>query len=140
MTDDKPDLDGFAESLIRDVRDRAIADCDRLSSGASVGPSGRYWAAALQQDAATCAYRLIPAIVDQTLFALLDAIDNQRLGLLLANDESECRSLDEPGLGELAGWLVGAEDSWRKRFSRERFFDSFNDELVEGTDAQPGAE
>jgi transposase-like protein len=32
-------------------------------------------------------------------------------------------SLEELGLGEMAGWLMGSEDSWRARFSEERFHD-----------------
>lgn len=69
---------------------------------------------------------LVPDIVDQVLFELLDAIDNERLPLAWPTSEGRCVPLSEFGQGELAGWLMGSP-GWRHAYSGQRFFDPFAD-------------
>ncbi len=117
------ELDRFATVLMRRVRDRAIHECDRLASGTLVGPSAEYWRRLLQSDAHRAVEELIPNIVDQVLFELLSAVDNDELVLAWRREDGSFVSLEELGLGEMAGWLMGSEDSWRARLSAERFHD-----------------
>ncbi|CAN5831456.1 hypothetical protein BH11PLA1_BH11PLA1_01560 [soil metagenome] len=61
---------------------------------------------------------LIPDVVDDTIFHLLDAIDQ---GLLKMSMSSNGKTVDlaAEGLGELAGWYMG--NGWRNEYSEERF-------------------
>jgi hypothetical protein len=117
------ELDRFAVMLMRRVRDRAIRDCDRLASGTMVGPSAEHWRELLQTDARRAVEALIPSIVDQVLFELLGAIDNDELPLAWRREDGSFIPLEELGLGEMAGWLMGSDGSWRGRFSAERVHD-----------------
>jgi hypothetical protein len=119
----QPELDRFAAALMRRVRDRAIHECDRLASGEMVGPSADYWREVMQRDARRAVEALIPSIVDQVLFELLGALDNDELPLAWRGEDDSLIPLEELGLGEMAGWLMGSDDSWRVRFSVERLHD-----------------
>jgi hypothetical protein len=118
-----PELDRFATVLMHRVRDRAIHECDRLASGTMVGPSAEYWRERMRADTPQVVESLIPSIVDQVLFELLSALDNDELPLAWQREDGSYIPLDELGLGEMAGWLLGSEDSWPARFSAERFHD-----------------
>ena len=117
------ELDRFAATLMRRVRDRAVHECDRLASGTAVGPSAEYWRDLLDDRARRIVTMLVPSIVDQVLFELLDAIDNGDLDLAWRQADGSFVPLGDLGLGEMAGWLVGSQDSWRLRFSAERSHD-----------------
>jgi len=122
-----PEMDRFADALMRRVRDRAIAECDRLAAGGGAGPSGQRWAALVEDDGARRALKeLIPDIVDQTLFELLSAGDHDEIDLGWRRSDGSCVSLEELGSGELGGWLMGS-GGWRAQFSTQRFFDPFGD-------------
>jgi hypothetical protein len=121
------EVDRFAEALMRRVRDRAIAECDRLAAGEGAGPSGERWGALVSDESARRVLEeLIPDIVDQVLFELLSAGDNDELGLGWRRSDGSLVSLEELGSGELAGWLMGS-GGWQAQFSSQRFFDPFGD-------------
>ncbi|MCA9242677.1 MAG: hypothetical protein KDA32_01885 [Phycisphaerales bacterium] len=69
---------------------------------------------------------LIPDIVDQTIFALLHAIDDGALSLSFSASNGATVDLNAEGLGELSGWYIGSE-GWREKYSSERFVDDFAD-------------
>ncbi|MFG1954215.1 hypothetical protein [Micromonospora sp. NPDC048830] len=121
--DDRAELARFAELLMRRVRDEAIAACDNLAAGRMSGPDGTRWREATADPAARAAVReLIPDVVDQALFELLNALDNGDLPLGWQRDDGSWADLYDLGRSEMAGWfMVG--DGWRAQHSRQRFFD-----------------
>jgi hypothetical protein len=105
-----PDLvKEFASDIIRNVRDRAVRNCDMLMALKN----------ATAREALTT---LLPDIVDETIFALLDAIDNGVLRLTYASSAGDSIDLTDSALGEMAGWFMG-NDGWRNHYCQERFFD-----------------
>jgi hypothetical protein len=56
--------------------------------------------------------------VDETIFCLLNAIDDGGLNLTFNAPNGQKVDLTAEGLGELAGWYVGPE-SWRDQYSEE---------------------
>ena len=117
------ELQRFGKLLMRLVRDRAIAACDRLASGEMVGPDGERWRTVLSTtDAREAVMNLIPDVVDQTLFELLNAVDNGEFPLAWRQSDGSLVGLDHLGLGEMAGWLMGSP-GWRHQYSSQRFFD-----------------
>ncbi|MBW8875522.1 MAG: hypothetical protein JF614_11215 [Acidobacteria bacterium] len=133
------ELQRFAEGLIRLVRDRAVRASDRLASGAMVGPDGERWRSLVASKETSQAIReLIPDIVDQTLFELLNATDNGELPLGWRVSEGSFVGLEDLGLGEMAGSLMGSP-GWRHDYSAQRFFDPLSD-LRLGLDPEPSDE
>lgn len=65
---------------------------------------------------------LLPDVVDQVLFHLLDAIDNDRLPLAWL-DGTSSRPLEELGQGEMGGLLMMGDGGWIERYSSQRHFD-----------------
>jgi hypothetical protein len=65
---------------------------------------------------------VIPDVVDNTLFYLMNAIDNGIIPLRYKTDKGKTVDLSSVGEGEMAGWYVG-DDSWREKFSKERYVD-----------------
>lgn len=117
-------LDEFAQRLIASVRDPAIRSCDALAKGSVGGVLGERWQLLLRSaNAPEAIQELLPDIVDQVLFHLLDAIDNDRLPLALL-DGVTFRSLEELGQGEMGGLLAMGEGGWIDKFSTQRHFDS----------------
>lgn len=124
--DRQAELQRFAEVLIRRVRDRAIAECDRLVSGGMAGPDGERWRNLIvSQEAAQAVREVIPEVVDETLFCLLDAIDSGRLPLGWRVSGDSFVGLDDLGLGDMAGCLMGSP-GWRHEFSSQRCHDPFS--------------
>jgi hypothetical protein len=124
--DRKVELERFAEILIRVVRDGAIAECDRLLSASTVGPDAERWRKlTADQGSAQAIREAIPDVVDETLFRLLDAIDNGQLPLAWRTTDGSFVGLDEVGLEEMAGWLMGSP-GWRHAYSSQRFSDPFS--------------
>ena len=119
-----PDLvKEFASDIIRNVRDRAVRNCDMLVVRKSTSMIGERWDMALKNATAREALTtLLPDIVDETIFALLDAIDNGVLRLTYASSAGDSIDLTDSALGEMAGWFMG-NDGWRNHYCQERFFD-----------------
>jgi len=69
--------------------------------------------------------------VDETLFYLLQAIDQGVLRLSYTDESGQVVDLTEAGLGELSGWYMGS-GGWRARYSQERFVDDFGDLRADG--------
>lgn len=68
MTD--PELERFAERLMRRVRDEVIAEVDRLAAGEVVGPGGERWRmTATDESTRRVVHDVIPEIVDQVLLS-----------------------------------------------------------------------
>jgi hypothetical protein len=118
------DLRRFAESLVRLVRDPAIATCDRFLSRGYTGPGSERWRRCAEdahcRDALSA---LIPDIVDQVLGAMLNSVDNGDMPLAWQRGDRSFVPLEDLGRGEMVGWFMGSP-GWRDRFSEERFYDS----------------
>lgn len=123
----KSAIDELGELLTRYVRDAAIQSCDMQLRPDVQSPVARRWRAA----AATAGGNLppdvvIPDCVDETISALLQAIDQGLLRLSFTTSNGETVDLSEEGLGELSGWYMGS-GGWRAMYSKERFVDDFED-------------
>ncbi len=131
------ELNRFAEEMMRKVRDEAIHEADRLVSGKLANSDGERWRGLLKSEESRKAVEaLIPEVVDLTLFALLNSIDNRELPLSWRQAGGSVIGLDALGHGEMGGWLMGSP-GWRHAFSRERFFDPFSNlklDLGDGRD------
>lgn len=126
--DDEAELRSFAELLMRLVRDQAIDTCDALAAGRMGGYTGRRWRKHLGDDERVrqAVTVVIPEIVDEVLFALLNALDQGDLPLAWRGADGSCADLTELGGSELAGDFIG-EDGWRDHYSSQRFFDRLSD-------------
>ena len=123
----KREINEFAKLLVREVRDRAIANCDMLLEREGNSPMAKRWRGKL--DSGSCmelARTIIPDCVDQTLFYLLQAIDSGALRLSFVESSGTLLNLTDDGMGELAGWYAGV-DPWISEYSQQRFVDDFAD-------------
>jgi hypothetical protein len=126
-------VDEFARRLVETVRDLAIDSCDQLVGGVGRGVLGARWREQLGAPSAREAVsELIPDVVDQVLFHLLDAIDNGLLPLAWKRDGT-FEDLADAGQGEMAGWLMAGKGGWIDQYSARRHFDPF-----EGLDENGG--
>jgi hypothetical protein len=99
------------------------------------GLRAEQWQEVLQNsDAPSAVTALIPDIVDQVLFELLDRADNNGLRLAWRRNDGEWVPLSDLGSGEMAGWLMGS-DGWRESYSGERFNDYLANLHLRSTDA-----
>ena len=125
-------VEEFAKALVRQVRDAALRSCDRQLSPSSRTPVGARWREASAGGADNNAVRtVLPDCVDETLFYLLQAIDQGVLRLSYTDESGQVVDLTEAGLGELSGWYMGS-GGWRARYSQERFVDDFGDLRADG--------
>jgi len=129
------ELDRFAERLMTTVRDRAIVDLDARVADPTGDPISRRWGKVIQDDQIRDAlHQLIPEIVDHVLYQLLRAIDYEELPVAWMREDGSWISLEELGLGEMAGWMMPPE-GWRERFSGQRAPDPLSEEPGESPDA-----
>lgn len=120
---DSSSVDYFARRLVENVRDRAIDSCDQLARGTVGGVLGNRWRGQLESPGARDAMlELLPDVVDQVLFHLLDAIDNGHLPLAIGRSGA-FEDLAESGLGEMGGLYMAGEGGWIEEYSSERHFD-----------------
>lgn len=118
-----PDIAEFAKRLVERVRDASISSNDQALSPSAQHALAKRWNKSAQADSPTEFARvLIPDIVDDTIFFLLNAIDDGSLHLQYVTSSGKTVDLSRQGLGELAGWYAGT-DGWREMYSRERFVD-----------------
>src|ERR1700744_5957391 len=89
----------FAKILVQHVRDTAIKSCDaRLRSNNSKSPIAHRWQNALKTgDMLKFGETIIPDCVDDTIFFLLEAIDQELLNLTLNNLNNETINLTQEG-------------------------------------------
>ena len=118
------EIEEFAKALVRQVRDASVRNCDSLLQPQAASPVARRWKqfVASPSDLKT----LVPDAVDETVFSLLQAIDQGALRLKFVSGGGREIDLTEEGLGELSGWYMGS-GGWRAMFSEERYVDDFAD-------------
>lgn len=119
-----PEIEEFANTLVRQVRDAAIRNCDALLQPQAGSPVALRWKrlAAKSSDLQT----VVPDAVDETVFGILQAIDQGLLRLKFVSSSGREVDLAEEGQGELSGWYMGS-GGWRAMYSAERFVDDFAD-------------
>ncbi len=119
-----PEIEEFARTLVQQVRDAAIRNCDASLRPRAGSPVARRWKslAAPSADLLT----VIPDAVDEAVFGLLQAIDQGHLRLKYVSGSGREIDLTEEGRGELSGWYMGS-GGWRAMYASERFVDDFSD-------------
>ena len=121
------EIEEFAKALVRHVRDAAVESCDAELRQTSHSPVATRWRKASTADGKGIDPKvLIPDCVDQTIFYLLNAIDQELLQLLHKGSSGTTVDLPVDGHGELGGWFM-ASGGWRAKYSETRFHDDFAD-------------
>ena len=120
----KKEIDEFGELLVRLVRDKAIRACDGIVSGKRPDVVARHCREHLSGKVDDVE-KIIPDIVDTTVAALLEALDQGLLPLIYVGSGEQPTDLYNDGRGELVGWYLGA-DGWRSQHSKERYCSYFN--------------
>ena len=118
----RPELEEFARMLVQHVRDCAIKSLDMALRHDVEEPVAKRWRAAGVEKADV----VIPDVVDESVFCLLNAIDQGLLHLVFVSSDGTKVDLTEEGLGELGGWYMGS-GGWRAMHSQERFSDDAKD-------------
>jgi hypothetical protein len=123
----RPEIEEFAKVLVEWVRDAAIRSSDRTLRPDSPSPVATRWREAAREETHEAfAKALIPDIVDDTVFYLLQAIDQEVLQLSFRASNGRRVDLAAEGLGELSGSYMGS-DGWRRTYAKERFVDYCSD-------------
>lgn len=122
----KPEIEEFARTLVKNVRDSAIRSCDQLLKPNATSPMAKRWKKSMIDGNESATNIIIPDCVDQTIFHLLHAVDQGVLKISFVTIEGKEVVLEQEGLGELAGWYAGS-GGWRADYSNERFIDDFED-------------
>lgn len=126
-----PEIEEFAKIIVQRVRDATIQSSDRELQPSAGSPVAKRWREAARDGTAeTVANVLVPDIVDDTLFYLLQAIDQGLLRISFSASNGKIVDLGAAGLGELSGWYMGS-GGWRAMYAKERFVDDFSD-LAQG--------
>jgi hypothetical protein len=118
------EIEEFGKALVRWVRDAAVRSCDVWLQPQANSPIARRWRQTGARGAALQA--VIPDAVDETVFSLLQAIDQGALRVKFVSVGGREVDLTEEGLGELAGWYMGS-GGWRAMYSEQRYIDDFAD-------------
>lgn len=119
-----PEIEEFAQTLVRQVRDATVRNCDALLPSQAGSLVARRWR---QLKAAPSELgTVVPDVVDEAVFGLLQAIDQGLVRLKFVSSNGREIDLTEEGLGELSGWYMGS-GGWRAMFSEERYVDDFSD-------------
>lgn len=121
------ELEEFANLLVKHVRDMAVGGCDRSLSPDANDAMAQRWRQRIREGlAAELATEMIPDCVDDTLFYLLNAIDQGILKLSFTSSSGRTVDLGEAGESEMSGWYM-ATSGWRSAHSKERVNDDFKD-------------
>jgi hypothetical protein len=113
-------VETFARLLIQEVRDEAIRASDsRFENRGSHGQRWREVVAGMGPREAVL--ELIPDIVDETVRALIVAIEEGPLHMYFAPEGGEPQDLEVVGRGEMLGCYAD-EEEWITRYSHERFY------------------
>jgi len=118
------EIEEFAKILVRQVRDAAVRSCDRQLQPAARSPVATRWRDEGVQGPSGNV--VIPDCVDETVFHLLQAVDQGLLRITFVASNGKTVDLAQEGLGELSGWYMGS-GGWRAMYSEERFADDFSD-------------
>jgi hypothetical protein len=123
----KAEIEEFAKTLVREVRDRSIIDCDMLLRPQGNSPVAKRWRDKIKDDSSMdLAVTIIADCIDHTLANLLDAIDSGALPVSFVASNGNVVDLTKEGLGELTGWYMGS-DGWIAKYSQQRFINDFED-------------
>jgi hypothetical protein len=120
------EIEEFARVLVQQVRDAAVRSCDRQLRPMAGSPVARRWRESAGGGQGPSADIVIPDCVDETIFYLLQAIDQGLLHLKFVSGSGKEIDLTQEGLGELSGWYM-CSGGWRAMHSEERFVDDFAD-------------
>jgi hypothetical protein len=121
------EIEEFAKILIEHVRDNTISNSDRNLRPGARYPVALRWKEEISKGTPDSIVNvIIPDIVDETIFQLLAAIDQELLRLSFTASNAKTVDLSTDGQGELGGWYMGT-DGWREKYSQERFVDDFSD-------------
>jgi hypothetical protein len=118
------EIEEFARALVRQVRDASVRNCDGLLQPQASSPVALRWKS-LGAPASDVRI-IVPDVVDETMFSLLQAIDQGALRLKFVSSTGREVDLTKEGKGELSGWYMGS-GGWRAMFSEERYVDDFAD-------------
>ncbi len=122
-------LEKFAELFIKNVRDRAIEECD--NNLVSNSPIAQRWNKSIQNgDIQEFAKNVIADSVDISLFYALLSVDDEDFDIIFKINGVEYR-LGEKFSGELGGYYTGL---WVEKFSNQRFYNDLpsGEDLIEG--------
>lgn len=120
-----PEVEEFARLLITHVRDMAVSELDMSLRPTANDAQAKRWRQKLQgKQAGELAVEMIPDCVDDTLFYLLNAIDQGFLKISFTASSGRTVDLTEAGESEMSGWYM-ATNGWRAAISKERFNDDF---------------
>jgi hypothetical protein len=115
-----PELEEFGKLLVKHVRDRAIQSCDTRRHPDAKSVSALRWMETIKRgDIASILDMVIPDIVDDTIFFLLNSVDQNLLPLWFKASNGTTINLDD-GNGELAGWYL-TDEGWCAKYTHERF-------------------
>ncbi|WP_445369946.1 hypothetical protein ACH5Y9_25515 (plasmid) [Methylomonas sp. BW4-1] len=121
------EIQEFAKVLIEQVRDSAVRSCDDQMLPNMNTPIAKRWRAMLNNgDIEGLQKMMISDCVDETLFYLLQALDQGVFNISFNASNGKRIDLSEEGLGELSGWYMGS-GGWRSQYSQVRFTDDFSD-------------
>jgi hypothetical protein len=119
-----PEIEEFALTLVKQVRDESIRSCDRTLDPSAVGVIAQRWRGLNLVAPET--QILIADVVDEVVFYLLQAIDQGALQLKYISSTGREVDLVEDGMGELGGWYAGSP-GWKEWYSKERISDNYAD-------------
>lgn len=121
-----PEIREFAEALMQEVRDNAIADCEVGLAPTCTSVSAKRLRRVRGENEDEFLRMLVSDAVDTTIFFLLNAIDNDEIKLCFVTREGSVVDLPREGRAELAGWFMGS-GGWRAMFSKKPHVDDFAD-------------
>lgn len=122
----KEEIIEFAKLLIQNVRDSSIKSGDvQLHTNNLNSPIAKRWHdAKINGEIEHLEEMIISDSIDNTIFYLLNAIDEGLLNLSFKASNGKEVNLSTDGLGELSGWYMG---EWRSKYTTERCFDDLAD-------------
>ncbi len=120
-----PEVEEFGKELVELVRDLAIRSSDVMLRPDTKGPTAKR----LREAAQNCtpvefAKLVVPQVVDDAVFYLLDAIDNEHIKLSFTASNGKTVDLYTEGHAELGGWYLG---KWIEKYTKERYVDDTAD-------------
>ena len=122
-----PEIEEFAKILVQQVRDIAVRSCDIILEPAMRADIAKRWRDTGNADAIAA---VVPDVIDQTVSALLQTIDQGLLRLKFIAVNGREIDLTEDGGGELAGWYMGT-GGWRAMFSNSTLYRRFRRPLLQ---------
>jgi hypothetical protein len=120
---EKEDLNEFARSLIKYVRDAAVGSMYvQLHAGNLGSPIVKRWHdMKFQGNIDKMCEMIISDTLDDTIFNLLEAIDSNNMDFSFTTKAGKMINLNEEGYGELGGSYMG---EWRSELSNEPCFNN----------------